>query len=201
MKKQGARPAKTSGHRPPASRQKKGETRTGYDAENEATLAMLDEIRGVLSAGPQGTEPGKKKKVKESPFAYMPDYVKDMSKRDAAKKANKLKDYKPKADPNDLLSHYLNQPKQEVEFSKDEMREKAVIAPYIDTLVTVDQKLWMDDYTNAQKRKANYAEEEKKRIKEGRQGKKNNKAMKRKHDVSHPNDGEFKQTPVFSGAD
>jgi ankyrin repeat protein len=146
---------------------------------------MLDEIRGVLSAGPQGTEPGKKKKVKESPFAYMPDYVKDMSKRDAAKKANKLKDYKPKADPNDLLSHYLNQPKQEVQFSKDEMREKVVIAPYIDTLVTVDQKLWMDDYTNAQKRKANDAEEEKKRIKEGRQGKENNKAVKRKHDVSH----------------
>lgn len=164
-----------------AARRKKTEKRSGYDAENIETMEMLDDIRSLLGGEGASAAPGKsKKKAKKSPFDEMPGFVKDLQKKQAAREAKRLKNYKPKPNPDDLLGHYLSQPMPEVDFSKDEMREKQVLGPYVDTLVSVEQKLWMDDYTNTQKEKAKEADEERKREKEGRA-----KAPKRKHDVAH----------------
>ena len=140
-------PISTSGRRKKAPR-------TGYDAQNIETMEMLDDIRGLLSEGVQSSVPGKSKKAKKSPFEEMPGFVKDLQKKQAAREAKRMKNYKPKVNADDLLGHLLSQPMPTVDCSKDEMREKQVIAPYVDTLVTVEQKLWMDAYTNEQKEKA-----------------------------------------------
>ena len=89
------------------------------------------------------------------------------------------KSYKPKPNKDDLLGHYLAQSMPTVDFTKEEMKEKAVIGPYKDTIITVNQKLWMDNYNQIKKKEAQQAEEEKKAAALG------TKPLKRKHDVAH----------------
>ena len=151
-----------------------------YDSQNADTMAMLDEIRDIIATGPKSNAPGRIKKAKPSPLAEMPDFVRDMQKRDAARKEKMKRDYKPKPNKDDLLGHYLAQPMPEVNFSKDEMKEKVVLGPYKDTVISVDQKLWMEEYNNEQKAKTEKWEEEKK---SGKSSVK--KPLKRKHDVAH----------------
>ena len=64
------------------------------------------------------------------------------------------KSYKPKPNKDDLLGHYLAQSMPTVDFTKEEMKEKAVIGPYKDTIITVNQKLWMDNYNQIKKERS-----------------------------------------------
>ena len=153
---------KTAPKRLKSTGSKKGSTTSSaVDDEAVQTKAMLDEIRSLLT--PQAAQaPGYSKgnsrrkcadphpaKDNGGPSPYdVPTALVESFQRAATIKAKKkAKTGGPKKVSNeDLLGHYLSNPLPTVNFTETEMKEKVVNAPYTDTIVLVEQRLWMETY-------------------------------------------------------
>eukprot|EP00605_Chrysophyceae_sp_TOSAG23-4_P002242 GSChrysophyteH1.ASY1.ANO1.2486.1 assembled CDS len=146
-----AKARKTTAAPAAPSRSRRGQEEKKLDEEGVATAAMIDEIRNIMSSGPQapprkGSKSTTDAKTANNPLGHVPSFVKGMQERGKKREQIRLKNRKVIPNKDDLLSHYLNQAKPEVQFTSEQMTEKEINAPYMDTIVMVEQRMWMEEY-------------------------------------------------------
>jgi len=150
-----------------------GNSGKAMDEEGKATAAMLEEIRMLINSGPQASpllKPPRKddpNSFDKNPLGQVPAVVKSIQQKQARRAkiqakitaANSAANSVPSTIPggkkithSELLDHLLAQPiGTQHGYSEEAMQVKVVTAPYVDTIVNVEQRLWMEEYLQKQR--------------------------------------------------
>ena len=142
------------------------------DDEGKATASMLAEIRQLMQSGPQAQPAkGQGKPISDgppNPLGVVPPAVKALQNKQAKKAKILAKAVASSATSSSvpsqipggkkithdqLLSHLLSQPRAGPlpGYTAEELKVKVVAAPYVDVIVNVEQRLWMEEYLQKQR--------------------------------------------------